>query len=63
MHLVDQARAHIERTYKRPLLDRLIRRALAATLPYPRRFRAAAGEQGFAGDAAFVLAVGETRAF
>jgi len=41
MHLVDQARAHIERTYKRPLFDRLLRRALAAILPYPRRFRAA----------------------
>ena len=25
MHLVDHARAHIEETYKRPLLDRLIR--------------------------------------
>src|SRR3990170_334709 len=38
MHLVDQARAHIERTYKRPLFDRLLRRALAAILPYPKRF-------------------------
>ncbi len=40
MHLVDHARTHIERTYRRPLLDRLIRSILAATLPYPNRFRA-----------------------
>jgi glycolate oxidase iron-sulfur subunit len=41
MHLVDHARAHIEQTYKRPMVDRLIRQVLAFTLPYPRRFRAA----------------------
>ena len=41
MHLVDHARAHIEKTYSRPLLDRLIRAMLAAVLPYPGRFRAA----------------------
>src|SRR6185369_12078018 len=41
MHLVDHARAHIEETYKRPLLDRLTRAMLAFVLPYPRRFRAA----------------------
>jgi glycolate oxidase iron-sulfur subunit len=41
MHLVDQGRAHIERTYRRPFLDRLIRNALAATIPEPGRFRAA----------------------
>ena len=39
MHLVDQARAHIHRTYKRPLFDRLTRFLLAKTLPYPARFR------------------------
>lgn len=39
MHLVDHARAHIERTYERPLADRMIRRILAMTLPYPERFR------------------------
>ncbi|MBP0438602.1 glycolate oxidase subunit GlcF [Tianweitania sediminis] len=43
MHLVDHARAHIERTYHRPMIDRLIRSALAAVLPYPERFRAALG--------------------
>ncbi|WP_152045317.1 glycolate oxidase subunit GlcF [Aureimonas psammosilenae] len=40
MHLVDHARVHIERTYRRPLPDRLIRALLAFVLPYPRRFRA-----------------------
>jgi glycolate oxidase iron-sulfur subunit len=40
MHLVDHARVHIERTYQRPLVDRMIRRVLAMTLPYPDRFRA-----------------------
>jgi glycolate oxidase iron-sulfur subunit len=41
MHLVDHARAHIEKTYRRPLLDRLFREMLARVLPYPARFRAA----------------------
>jgi glycolate oxidase iron-sulfur subunit len=41
MHLVDHARAHIEKTYRRPVFDRLIRAMLARVLPYPARFRAA----------------------
>ncbi len=41
MHLVDHARAHIERTYRRPLPERLLRAALAGMLPYPQRFRLA----------------------
>ncbi|WP_279480609.1 glycolate oxidase subunit GlcF [Aureimonas sp. SK2] len=41
MHLVDHARVHIEKTYTRPLPDRLIRFLLAKVLPYPRRFRLA----------------------
>ncbi|KQM35538.1 2-hydroxy-acid oxidase [Rhizobium sp. Leaf68] len=41
MHLVDHARIHIEKTYRRPLMDRLIRSLLAAVLPYPGRFRLA----------------------
>ena len=41
MHLVDQARAYIERTYKRPLADRLLRGVLARVIPHPRRFRLA----------------------
>ncbi|MGC2856401.1 glycolate oxidase subunit GlcF [Novispirillum sp. DQ9] len=41
MHLVDQARIHIEKTYARPMPDRLMRRMLAEVMPYPGRFRAA----------------------
>ena len=41
IHLVDDARAHIEKTYKRPLMDRLLRWTLARILPYPTRFRLA----------------------
>ncbi len=41
MHLVDHARVHIEKTYKRPLKDRLVRTVLAQVLPYPSRFRLA----------------------
>src|SRR3954449_11394960 len=41
MHLVDHARAHIEKTYRRPPMSRLTRTVLAAVLPYPGRFRAA----------------------
>jgi glycolate oxidase iron-sulfur subunit len=41
MHLVDHARAHIERTYKRPLLDRVLRGLLARLLTDPNLFRLA----------------------
>ncbi|MCY1664563.1 glycolate oxidase subunit GlcF [Rhizobium sp. SL86] len=41
MHLVDHARAHIEETYRRPFIDRMIRALLMVVLPYPARFRAA----------------------
>jgi glycolate oxidase iron-sulfur subunit len=41
MHLVDQARAYIEKTYKRPLMDRVLRAVLARIIPYPGRFRLA----------------------
>jgi len=41
MHLVDHARAHIDKTYRRPLRDRFTRAVLAKVLPYPMRFRAA----------------------
>jgi len=41
MHLVDHARTYIEKTYRRPLLDRLMRAMLARVLPYPGRFRLA----------------------
>ena len=41
MHLVDHARAHIEKTYKRPVFERVLRCTLARILPYPGRFRVA----------------------
>jgi len=41
MHLVDHARAHIEKTYRRPPVNRLTRAVLAMVLPHPARFRAA----------------------
>jgi len=37
-HLIDIARTHIERNYHRPLGERMLRRAVAELLPYPRRF-------------------------
>ena len=39
MHLVDHARAHIERTYRRPLGERALRELLAFLLPKPGLFR------------------------
>lgn len=41
MHLIDHARAHIEKTYQRPFMNRLLRGLLAHVLPYPGRFRTA----------------------
>jgi glycolate oxidase iron-sulfur subunit len=41
MHLVDHARAYIEKNYRRPWFDRIMRRLLAAILPVPGRFRGA----------------------
>jgi glycolate oxidase iron-sulfur subunit len=42
MHLVDHAREHIEKTYKRPLFDRALRALLARVLTDPALFRLAA---------------------
>jgi glycolate oxidase iron-sulfur subunit len=41
MHLVDHARAHIEKTYRRPMIERVVRAVLANLLPYPQRLRLA----------------------
>ena len=38
MHLVDHARHHIEKTYRRPWLDRIVRRVLGFVLPRPKVF-------------------------
>jgi glycolate oxidase iron-sulfur subunit len=43
MHLVDHARAHVEATYSRPLIDRVIRALIARVLPYNQRLRWALG--------------------
>jgi glycolate oxidase iron-sulfur subunit len=39
MHLVDHARTYIERTYRRPWHESLLRSVLGATLPRPKMFR------------------------
>src|SRR6202030_3449753 len=39
MHLVDQARVRIERDYRRPWIERLLRAVLAFVLPRPKVFR------------------------
>ncbi|MFM7655385.1 MAG: glycolate oxidase subunit GlcF [Paracoccaceae bacterium] len=41
MHLIDQARAYVEATYRRPWADRALRRVLAWVIPHPTRFRLA----------------------
>ena len=41
MHLIDHARAHVEKTYRRPLMDRALRAVLARVIPHPGRFRLA----------------------
>ena len=56
-HLVDHARVHIERTYRRPLAERWLRSALAAVLPYPRRVRAALAAASLARPFARLLPV------
>ena len=39
MHLVDEARAHVEETYRRPLFERILRDVLAYAMPRPKLFR------------------------
>ena len=41
MHLVDHARAYIERRFRRPFGERLLRGLLARVLPHPERLRRA----------------------
>lgn len=43
MHLIDQARAYVEASYRRPWHDRLLRWVLARVVPHPMRFRLAMG--------------------
>jgi len=39
MHLIDHARVHVEKTYRRPLVDRLVRSALLRVMTDPKLFR------------------------
>ncbi len=39
MHLVDHGRRHIEKTFKRPWFDKLLRRVFGIVLPNPSLFR------------------------
>ena len=55
MHLVDHGRAYIQEHYRRPLGDRLARRLLELTLPYPWRFRLALLGAGLARPFAALL--------
>ena len=48
MHLVDHARTYIERTYRRPWPERLLRAALGRIIPRPWLFRLALAGAGFA---------------
>jgi glycolate oxidase iron-sulfur subunit len=41
MHLIDQARVYVEKTYRRPWHDRALRWVLAKVIPHPTRFRLA----------------------
>jgi glycolate oxidase iron-sulfur subunit len=41
MHLIDDARAHVEKTYRRPLFERLLRDLLAFLMTRPALFRTA----------------------
>ncbi|MGE0004584.1 MAG: glycolate oxidase subunit GlcF [Parvibaculaceae bacterium] len=41
MHLVDDARVHVEKTYRRPFFERALRGLLAVLMPRPGLFKAA----------------------
>ena len=41
MHLIDQARVYVEKTYRRPWHDRALRWVLAKVISHPTRFRLA----------------------
>jgi glycolate dehydrogenase iron-sulfur subunit len=58
MHLVDQARVRIERDYRRPLTERLLRWVLAHVLPDPNLFRISMGLARLARPLAALLPAG-----
>lgn len=55
MHLVDHSRAHIEKTYKRPLSERALRWFLAFILTKPKYFRHALSLSKIAKPFSFIL--------
>lgn len=55
MHLMDHAREYIEETYRRPLLDEMLRGMLAHILPYPGRLRLAVRAARWVKPLAFVM--------
>jgi glycolate oxidase iron-sulfur subunit len=55
MHLVDHARTYIERTYRRPLPERLIRNVLGWIIPRPNVFRIALAGARLAGPLARLI--------
>src|SRR5260221_105375 len=55
MHLIDDARAHVERTYRRPLFERLLRQLLAFLMSRRALFRTALGLSRLARPLAPVL--------
>jgi glycolate oxidase iron-sulfur subunit len=55
MHLIDHARAHVEKTYRRPLMDRLVRSALLHLMTRPQLFRLVLGAARLAKPLAPVL--------
>lgn len=40
-HLIEMGRVHVEKTFRRPWIDRALRAVLAAVMPHPTRFRLA----------------------
>ncbi|MFN3935992.1 MAG: glycolate oxidase subunit GlcF [Gemmobacter sp.] len=62
MHLVDHAREYIERTYRRPLMDRMLRAMLARIIPHPTRFRLALGLAKLGRPFAFLMPDARLRA-
>jgi len=41
MHIIDQARLHVEKTYRRPVFEMLLRTVLGFAMPRPPVFRLA----------------------
>jgi len=62
MHLIDDARAHVEKTYRRPFFDRCLRSLLGLVMPRPELFRMALALARLTAPlAAFVEKLGDKR--